>query len=292
MSESPRLYAQKPIKETETDIKEDIIQFVKDRFSETNISVSMLNNFFECPRKWYFRNFLKLPEVKTKPLILGNAVHGTLEFILKSEKLPEILAIKSRIKYELEKENVIEEKNIAKFGKEAFEIIENWIKNYYPSLAKEKFSERNIRFKDKNFPNLTMYGKIDLTEIKNGEIVITDFKTGKSHTKESIQKTDEEGRLSGLMRQLAMYSYLLKGAEDKMVAESRLMFLEEDLSNKNALYQTQITNDQIELLVKDIFDYQNFLINGDWTDRVCNVKTYGAGKECEYCARMNNILDK
>ena len=58
-----------------------------------------------------------------------------------------------------------------------------------------------------------MYGKIDLTErMSNGDMIITDFKTGSSKTKNAIEKLDEENRLSSHMRQLAMYSYLVAGA--------------------------------------------------------------------------------
>jgi hypothetical protein len=121
---------------------------------------------------------------------------------------------------------------------------------------------------------------------------VTDFKTGSSKTTGIIEKLDEDGRLSGMMRQLAMYSYLIRGAEGKDVTESRLLFLEEDLKNKNALYRTHVSREQIELLVRDIADYQNLLTTGDWTGRPCNSKPYGKQTECEHCARMNKILGK
>jgi ATP-dependent helicase/DNAse subunit B len=71
-----------------TDINGKYKRICTERFTETKISVSMLNNFFECPWKWYFRNFLKLPELKGVSLALGSAVHSTIEYILKSSSLP------------------------------------------------------------------------------------------------------------------------------------------------------------------------------------------------------------
>ena len=88
-----------------------------------------------------------------------------------------------------------------------------------------------------------------------------------------------------------MYSYLINGAEGNTVTESCLLFLEEIVKNKNALYSTRVEDEQIKLLVKDISDYQELLTNGNWTLRPCNAKTYGASSECEYCARINKILE-
>ena len=65
LAHNPRYYAPVPLQVGTGDIMTEIRDLVRDRFIETKISVSMLNNFFECPWKWYFRNFLKLPETKS-----------------------------------------------------------------------------------------------------------------------------------------------------------------------------------------------------------------------------------
>jgi RecB family exonuclease len=135
-----------------------------------------------------------------------------------------------------------------------------------------------------------MFGKIDLTErYPDGTMVVTDFKTGKSKTTGVIEKVDDEGRLSTYMRQLAMYSYLVLGAEKNTVSESRLLFLEEDMKNKNALYKTHVGGEEVDLLVRDITDYEQFLVSGEWMNRSCNAQSYGGGDVCEYCARIERI---
>jgi len=130
-----------------------------------------------------------------------------------------------------------------------------------------------------------MYGKLDLTErLQNGDVNITDFKTGSSKTKNIIEKLDEEGRLSSHLRQLAMYSYLVFGAEKgKEVLASRLFYLEASKDDKNALYSTHISKEQINLLVKDIEDYDQLLKSGSWIGRPCNYNSYGKNTVCEYC---------
>ncbi|MFA7000058.1 MAG: ATP-dependent DNA helicase [Candidatus Paceibacterota bacterium] len=289
----PGVYASQNVK-VEGDMIDDVKKLVQDNYSGIRVSVSMLNNFFECPWKWYFRNFLRLPEVKMVHLSLGTVVHGAIEYILNNKELPSNKEIKDQIKLQFEKEGVVEENELRRLSKDAYEAVENWVKNYYPHLEKEYKSERSVSFIDrKNFPNLTMYGKIDLTEyLPSGEIYVTDFKTGSVKTKGAIEKINEDGYMSDLMRQLAMYSYLLKGERDDIkVTNSRLLFLEAELGDKNSMYQTTVTEEQIVLLKKDIKEYDEVLSSGSFIERVCNFKPYGTGStECEYCKMAKRLF--
>jgi DNA helicase-2/ATP-dependent DNA helicase PcrA len=274
-------------------IIDEVKELVKKNYSSLKVSVSMLNNFFECPWKWYFRSFLRLPEARLVHLALGTAVHATIEYILKEDKLPKDEDIKERILKELKKEKVEDKNDLIKLSKKANEAVLGWVKNYYKHINKNHKSERSVSFRDKDFPNLLMYGKIDLTEYEeNGNVVVTDFKTGSSKTKNIIEKINEEGRLSDLVRQLAMYTYLLEGDEkDVKVSNSRLLFLEEDVANKNSLYQTYIDREKIDLLKKDIKDYDSLLSNGEWVKNECHFKPFGSGStECEYCKLAKQLF--
>jgi DNA helicase-2/ATP-dependent DNA helicase PcrA len=280
------------MKKKDNDIISDIKKLVNDNYKDTKISVSMLNNFFECPWKWYFRNFLRLPETKGIHLALGTVVHSSIEFILKSKEIKSESDLRAKIDQDFQEQGIINENDLRRLCNEAYDIINNWIKNYYSIMSSEFKSERSISFVDKkNFPHLVMYGKIDLTEYvvdsigdRKG-IIVTDFKTGSSKTKNMIEKIDEEGRMSDLMRQLTMYSYLLESSDDNVrVLNSRLLFLEENKDDKNSIYQTEITKEQIDLLKRDIKNYDESLVSGSWVLNKCHFKSYGGKSHgCEYC---------
>ncbi len=277
----------------EGDTLEEIKTFVKEHYEESKVSVSLLNNFFECPWKWYFRNFLKLPEVKGVSLALGSAVHSTLEYILKNKSVPAQKDIDAKIKFELMREGIQDDKEISRIFKEAKSAVDNWIAHYYKQLEKNYESERSVQFRDPQYKNLLMYGKLDLTERgEGGTMIITDFKTGKPKTKSEIEKLDTEDRLSSYMRQLAMYSYLIAGVEKgKQVSLSKLLFLEADPKDKNATYATYIDEEKIDLLKRDIADYVKSLEDGSWTSLECHYKPWGSSKdECEYCALAKRII--
>lgn len=293
LSHGPQRFVQKPIisDSLKTDIT-DVQAFVTAHFESTKISVSMLNNFFECPWKWYFRNFLRLPEIKSVSLALGSVVHSCIEYILKESTLPENTAIQDKITHELYKEGVVDSNEHTRLSKEALTIVTSWIQEYYHTLSVKKISERSVGYKDPRFPQLSMYGKIDLTEIlEGGEIIVTDFKTGSEKTASVIEKLTEDGRLSSYMRQLAMYAYLLKNTDKQDVAQVRLLFLEAPRESKHKLYSTHIEQELIDLLISDIEEYNTTLLDGTWVNRPCLYTPYGKDqKECEHCARAQKIF--
>lgn len=284
LSHGPTVYIKNEVLPQGDDI-EKIKALVTEMYGETRVSVSLLNNFFECPWKWYFRNFLQLPEVKTDSLALGSAVHSAIELVLKAGKIPNQSAIQKCIEDSFAREGVLDIRTLPKLISEAIAITNKWIESSYTDLAKNHESERSVSYKDPQFPGLNFYGKIDLTErFSSSEITVTDFKTGSPKTPNTIEKRDEEGRLSTYMRQLAMYSYLLTGVEKKEVTTSRLHFLEAKAGDKNMLYATHIGNEELDLLIRDIREYDTSFKSGTWISRPCHFKAYGSGNEtCLYC---------
>lgn len=276
LSIDPKIYVEKNTNKKENIDVKNLILLVKDEYIERKVSVSLLNNFFECPWKWYFRNLLQLPEPKNESLIFGNKVHKAIDKILKFDKKPT-------------------EKNIVDFvdnDKEAFKIVSSWVEKRLSSITKNRENEQSVSVKDEKFAHLNIYGKIDLIEkLDKDNLRVTDFKTGSVKKKSEIEKLNEEGRMSNLMRQLAMYSYLLEESPKwkKDVRESRLEFVEAK-NEKESIYDTVIQKEQIKLLVKDIEEYDNLLKTGQWIDRECNFKSYrGKDIECQYCKIAKRI---
>ncbi len=247
----------------------DLAKLVKKDYEDRKVSVSLLNNFFECPWKWYFGNLLQLPEPKSESLEFGNAVHSSIDKILKLKKIP--------TPKDLEE--------ITNKNREVLKIVSKWVKNRLPELASKRESEQSVSALDDRFSHLHIYGKIDLLEHLDAKnIRVTDFKTGSVRKKGDIEKKDAEGRISFYLRQLAMYSYLIEQNKKwkANVRESRLEFLEAK-NEKESIYDTVIQKEQIDLLIRDIEDYDESIKKGDWVNRPCYYNSYGKNAECEYC---------
>lgn len=266
---------------------QDVTALVANEYSKRTISVTMLNNFFECPWKWYFRNLLQLPEPMNDSLQVGNIVHKTIDGILKGVISTDKDTLKSVVHETALGEARYVELHARQLAAQVIPIVNNWIERYVPDIIRPFSTEKSLPYHDSQFPHLSMYGKIDLVEeIISGEVRVTDWKTGSTKTANEIEKRNEEGRMSGLLRQLAMYTYLIDGVShgDRSVTESRLVFLEAKRGDKNAIQTRHITSTELELLRKDITDYDEMVKNGTWTTRPCNTKLYGQDEECEYCA--------
>ncbi len=276
---------------------EELAAIVKDEYEKTKVSVTLLNNFFECPWKWYFRNLLKLPEIKSASQVFGSVIHECVEKLLGDESKSSEKDLKQMISASLLRNNIIDPNETRRMMNEAFAILSRFVKTRLSGFSKNRTSEQPFSYKDSQFPNLVLYGKIDLVaRYPDDEIHVTDFKTGSAKTKSMIEKETEEGRPSDYLRQLIMYTYLIQGAEKPArpdgrlggkhsIIKSYLEFIEADPSEKDAIYSTAITTEQIDLLKRDISDYDTLLKNGEWIRRPCNYNSYGKNTECEYCEK-------
>lgn len=280
--------------------RDTLRKLVAENYQDTKVSVTLLNSFYDCPWKWYFRNFLKVPETLSESLQFGSIVHGAIERIVKKsndntadQKSPSKKDIEYAIAEEIRRCHIIDPHIVSRFGKEAFAAVSRFTEHEFPNLWDNRESERSLSHKDSDIPELLITGKIDLIESDSGESVrVTDFKTGKTRTAKDVEKRDDEDRLSDYMRQLAMYSYLIDRTQKgkQTVEKSRLYFIEES-DSKKALYETVIGEEEIESLRKDIKDYDAFMKSGEWTERVCNWKSYGGSEtECPYCKRAKMFM--
>ncbi|MBP9851916.1 MAG: ATP-dependent helicase [Candidatus Pacebacteria bacterium] len=266
----------------------ELRKLVAEEYAKVKVSVTLLNSFYDCPWKWYFRNFLRVPEPLSESLQFGSVVHGAIERMLKLEHSPNINDITEAISEEVKKSHLVDQTVIARFTKEAQAAVDRFVENELPNIWENRESEKALSYRDPELPDLLITGKIDLLESDTGEDVkVTDFKTGKTKSAKDVEKLDDEGRLSDYMRQLAMYSYLINNTQKgrQRVISSRLYFVEEETSAK-AIYQTTIDSEQIDLLIRDMKEYDTFMKNGEWTERPCNWKGFGGKEtECPYCKR-------
>ncbi|MES2059411.1 MAG: ATP-dependent DNA helicase [Patescibacteria group bacterium] len=292
LKSNPKLYIgeSNPIRADFT--LEDLQSAVAKDYEDRKVSVSLLNSFFECPWKWYFGSLLRLPQAQTESLVFGDIVHVSIDKILKLARVPKESEIEEIVIEEVSKSNYgsIEKQKIIE--RDALDIVKKWVGARLPEISNDRENEKTISVNDDRFPHLQIYGKIDLVEtIEKGKVRVTDFKTGNPKKKSDFEKLDSEGRMSDYMRQLAMYSYLIKQSSknDIDVSESVLEFVQAEASLM--FIRMHIEEKHIELLISDIKDYDNLVKSGEWTNRPCNFKSYGKKSAvCEYCALKNRLF--
>lgn len=284
-------YVSSSEKEIELVLAENLAKIVSDKYAKNKIAVTHLNNFFSCPWTWYFRNFLRLPEPKSVSLEFGNLVHAILDAIFKKKIMPK--DYKKLLEELLEKTHGFSDQVLTEMKRDAVIVIDRFIADRLSKVTLEHESEKPLSYYDPEFPHLLINGKIDLVETLEPNLVrVTDFKTGKAKKKSEIEKDSEDGRMSDLYRQLAMYSYLLSRStkSDIKVSGSRLLFLES--GGKDSEYETYITEEHVGRLIQDIKDFDEALSSGSWISRKCHYKAWKAGDTCEYCKLAEIYIQK
>ncbi|MES2225041.1 MAG: ATP-dependent DNA helicase, partial [Patescibacteria group bacterium] len=172
----------------------DLTELVREEYQKRSVSVTMLNNFFECPWKWYFRNLLQLPEPLNDSLHVGTVVHAGIEYILKSAERPTDMMLASEIERKALVEARYNDAHAYRLAAQALPIVTNWLEHVFPTVRAPFATEKSYPYHDADFPGLSMFGKIDLVEELEGSSVrVSDWKTGSTKTSNEIEKPDAEG---------------------------------------------------------------------------------------------------
>ncbi|MEK7569591.1 MAG: ATP-dependent DNA helicase [Patescibacteria group bacterium] len=254
-------------------------ELAKAQFVRRNVSVWLLNNFFECTRKWYFLNILGLPEKKNAVLEYGKAVHSAISQIINQKRPVTEADAKAVAANTVAETGFWQGAEAEEVKKSVAEVLTRFALKRLPELGQDFKSERSLSGRLEKLPRFSLYGKIDLVERLPDAIRVVDFKTGSAKRKSEIEKLDPEGRPSAYLRQLAMYAHLLAPEARGLPIIGRLEFVEAD----GDFYERKITKEDIGLLEKDIADYARLVESGEWLKRECNFNSYGKNIECAYC---------
>lgn len=216
-----------------TDSKEEIQKRVYDS-KKVKVSQSALNDYFRCPRMWFFKRVLKLQEPSTEAQLMQDALEGTIYHDIiniylrryKTSKRPlDPPELNSQGQLQLSEENreflkttvcqVIKKysasfltKKLLAVQSKAFYTVLNsflvyftdWMKNYIVvSLEEELFFEKQT----KNGNICLLHGRLDcVLSSQDDQDIILDFKTNSLPSKVSCLP-DEKGVINNF--QMPMY---------------------------------------------------------------------------------------
>ncbi len=272
--------------------QEGIRAWLKLQLKHHVLSVTHLNNYLDCPRKFYIKNVLRVPAVRTPHQALGSAVHSALDsFFAQYEKkkaVPDESELISSFDRFLQREVLTLEQ-----AKDAREVGEHILQEYYRYYNGEFIidTKREYNFASHGVvvDGIPLTGLIDKIELidakdkqKNGlwkegaRVNIVDYKTGKPEN--GIKKL---AKGSDYYRQLVFYK-LLCDASPRFpftFASAEIDFVQK--SEKKGFIKKQLTINDAEVaeLKKEIVrvwqEIQDLAFFADGS---------GCGKtDCEYC---------
>jgi DNA helicase-2/ATP-dependent DNA helicase PcrA len=261
-------------------IEEEYINQLLKRYT---LSVTHLNNYLNCPLKFYYQNLVRVPAAKNENMAFGSAVHYAVEMLFKKMKKnndtfppkQELLAdFKFYMHTNREAFTPEEYKRRSDYGEKILPAYyEYYIHRWNRVVIVEK-AIRNVIVK-----NVPLNGKLDKLEFNGKQVNVVDYKTGKYENarKKLVTPGDKEPKGGDYWRQAVFYKILLDNdtTNDWQAVSTEFDFIE-PVEEEYKVEKIVITPADITTVTHQITDTWQKIQNKEF-------KT-GCGKpDCEWC---------
>ncbi len=240
--------------------------YIQKIFNKKQLSVSALNNYIESPLKYFFRNLVALPEVRSHFLDFGNLIHETLEEYFNlckiENKILSINILKNSFNKVLSRKYFYEE-----FSDRAWDVLESYYKKNKKDFViplENELRINGISFVVDDGEHIILSGAIDkITKNDDGSIIVWDYKTGKAYS------DMDKKRRNKIKRQAVFYKMLLQGAYGGKYnfRFATFDFVEKNSKNEYEHKTFEITQNDIENLKKEIMELVDDIKNGTLLDK-------------------------
>ncbi|MDO8269919.1 MAG: ATP-dependent DNA helicase [Candidatus Levybacteria bacterium] len=255
-------------------------EFVAEVFRKQGLSVSALNNYLDCPWKYFFTNLLRIPEKIQDSGLYGNAIHEAINryiIALKKGKASQELLIKNFV--ESNYLQTITSSELERFIERGKKALGGFYDERLKSLSKDVESEldiKGIRITD----DLILNGKIDMIEPldKNFKVLVSDFKTGGVKSRNEIEGKTLNGD-GNYKRQLVFYKLLLDRYKNNFfkMQSGIIEFVEPKDSGEYKREIFDISKEESEELLKEVIRVSKEIINLSFWNERCN------DRKCDFC---------
>jgi DNA helicase-2/ATP-dependent DNA helicase PcrA len=279
----------KPSELTREDYEKDYLNRVLERFS---LSSTALNNFLDCPLKFYYSNIMRMPQARSSSMGFGNVAHKILERLWRYKKenggwpnesaldiLLEKYLLESMEEYQSHF-NEVQYDNYLDYGRK---MLPQFVKLQLSIWAEIPDFKTELKI-DTLLDNIPLTGKLDRVDIYQDHIHVTDYKTGKlSNNKNKLSRPDpkKEGSIGGdYWRQVVFYKILVDLDErlGKTMTSGSMDFI--DMSQKDMIDRInfvvspkdiEIVSDQIKSTYQKIMNHDFYKGCGKPTCNACNL---------------------
>ena len=254
--------------------------FIEKLLENYKLSVTHLNTFLKCARKFYYQHLLRLPSAKNKHASFGTAVHSALyelfskilsqvcgksnnKIIMPPKESNEYLRIESELiksyEWALQKES-LETKDYEDCLEKGKKDLKNYLEHYFSSLITDTLLEFNHQSIE--YDGLKLTGKLDKIEILDPiskTINVVDYKTGNPSSKGPELKAG-----GSYHRQIAFYELLCKTANKTanfpyQMRTGEIDFIEADKNGNYKKAKIEINDEDKINLQKELTIFKSHL---------------------------------
>lgn len=255
--------------------------YLREIFVRRGLSVTSLNNYLECPWRYFYVNLLRVPRAKTKHQMYGTAVHEALKLFF--DKVKEGESVTKELLLDLFRSRL----NKQPMPKRCFEVslsrgleaLSGYFDIYHDDWIQTVINEFNIGAIQLT-PEIKLTGKIDKVEILGSanEVNVVDYKTAKPKSRSDIEGRTKNSR-GDYMRQLVFYNLLLakySSGKYRMIS-GEIDFVEPNDYGKYKKEKFVVDSKEVAELEELIRKVGDDIINLTFWGRRC------FEKDCEFC---------
>jgi DNA helicase-2/ATP-dependent DNA helicase PcrA len=262
------------------------------------MNVTALNNYLDCPLRFYYNTLVRIPSAKSESMEFGTAVHYALnDFHKKMMDSGKVYPLKdfliARFQFHMNNgREVFTKESLQRFTDYGKDILSKYFDRYYNPAPEKDFVMTEYPLTKVVYNNIPLKGFTDKIQFWGTDIVITDFKTGafeKAKRRGEFYKPGEHldhPHGGNYWRQAVFYKILVDNLPGKnwKVMHTQFDFVEPDKENEFYLQKLNITIEEVELVKKQITDVWEKIRQHDFYT--------GCGKhDCNWCnfAKNNKI---
>ena len=271
--------------------------FLPTLLTERGISATALNNYLKSPWVYFYRNVLRIPELKDESALFGTALHSVLRHMTEEHtrrgQLPTVSRIKELLHRELSKLplRVHSYTRLHERGMAALTVYLETLTSNLPKVTKEEYTlEASIPTGDPTFPEIRITGQLDRLDYDNdpsdgGTVLrVIDYKSGKPKTRGYIEGTTKDST-GDYKRQLTFYTLLLSLQGDVRLHTRTMVlsFIEPDEHGNIREESYIITDAEIEQIKQEIIRVALEIAHGAFLDAPCDPTV------CDYCDLVSDL---
>lgn len=264
-------------------------ELIIETLRERGFSPTAFNNYLKSPWEYFFRNVLRIPQVKTTELQFGSAVHFVLDALLRRKitvgESFDVNDVKGFLEIGLNKEALTDEEftRLHERGLSSLLVYTEHLRQNAGTQSRSEVKlEAELMTGLSEYPTLKLNGTLDRVDYVNGKIVrVIDYKTGKPKTKGFIEGTTADST-GDYKRQLTFYALLLSLQEDESLQcrTGVISFVEADIHGEVKEFIFDISDEEIKTLKSELIAALASILKGEALACACDPDV------CHYCDLM------
>ena len=265
--------------------------FLKDAFVEQGLSATALNNYLECPWKYFYRNLVRVPEKPTSSSLYGNALHNALrlfrELSSSSQIYQPLPVLLEYLKVSIDQQGFTPASYTDAYKKGVRALTDWHARNeadyQFRAFCEKKF-EVYMPLQDESLKHVLLRGLIDVIEFRtDGTVHVIDYKTGRHMTRNELEGKTKSAT-GDYKRQLDFYCILLELSQLQAPSRLSLEFIEPDKSDNTVVHDFDYDEAAVKELKATIARVSNEIYTLAFWDQGCK------DPECEYC-KLRELMD-